>query len=145
MLRLSGSFGRLAPLLLVHSAVIGAPLVLQCPARYPEPEHLKKMLASGWRAPVDGTVNAPLDQAGALTGSTAENAELRGSEFPNGTGSRFDFLGTAEDGEKWVFCSYAAQLGRVRLFHAVPLAAKRCEAHVKKSRDRVVAATIRCD
>lgn len=145
MLRLSGSFGRLAALLLMHSAVIGAPLTLQCPARYPEPERLKKMLASGWRASAAGAVNAPLDQAGALTGLPEENAELRGSEFPNGTGSRFNFHGTPEDGEKWVFCSYAAKQGRVRLLHAAPIAAKRCEAHVKRSGKRVVAATIRCD
>lgn len=145
MLKLSGSFGRLAVLLLAHSAVIGAPLALQCPARYPEPAHLKKMLASGWRASAAGAVNAPLDQAGALTGSPEENAELRGSEFPNGTGSRFNFLGTAEDGEKWVFCSYVTEQGRVRLLHAVNIATKRCEAHVKRSSERVVAATIRCD
>lgn len=145
MLKPFGSFGSLFALSLAHCAAIGAPLVLQCPVSYPDSEHLKKMLASGWRVSGAGTPDAPLGQAGALTGLPEDNAELRGSEFPNGTGSRFNFYGTQEDGDKWVFCSYAVKAGSVRLMHAVPTAAKRCEAHVKKSGERLLAATLRCE
>lgn len=143
MLKPSGLFFSLSALFLSQSAV-AAPLVLQCPLRYPDKPQLLEMRNKGWYAPGAAKPGAPLNQAGALTGPAEANGELRGTDLPNGRGRRFNFHGTDEDGEKWVFCNYGNGSLDLRLMYAVPVSGKFCETSEKRTGQRLVTARIRC-
>ena len=62
-----------------------------------------------------------------------------------GRGRRFNFYGTEEDGEKWVFCNYENGRLDLRLMRSVPVSTKRCETSESRARGRLVAASIRCE
>jgi hypothetical protein len=126
-------------------AVVAAPLVLECPSRYPGERLLSDLRQQGWYAPATGAAGSWLNQAGALTGPAEQNGELRGSDLADGSGRRFNFYGTEEDGEKWVFCNYANGRNDLRLIRAIPVGTKRCEAREKHARGRLVAASIWCE
>jgi hypothetical protein len=126
-------------------AVLSAPLVLHCPVRYPDDKNLLKMRNNGWYAPSAGVAGSALNQTGALTGPAEQNAELRGSDLSNESGRQFNFYGTEADGEKWVFCNYDNGRLYLRLMYAIPVETKRCETNERRTRGRLVAASIRCD
>ena len=140
----SGLFFSLIALYLTQAAV-AAPLVLQCPLRYPDEQRLLEMRNKGWYAPVTDRAGLLLNQAGALTGLAEANGELRGNDLPNGRGRRFHFHGTDEDGEKWVFCNYDNGGSDLRLMYAVPVRMRFCETSEKRTGQRLAAASIRCD
>lgn len=140
----SGLFFNLIALLLTQAAV-AAPVILQCPLRYPTEPQLLEMRNKGWYAPVAAAPGALLNQAGALTGPAVANGELRGNDLPNGRGRRFNFHGTDEDGEKWVFCNYESGRSDLRLMYAVPVSSRFCETGEKRTAGRLVAASIRCE
>ncbi|USX19571.1 hypothetical protein NHH82_27650 [Oxalobacteraceae bacterium OTU3REALA1] len=131
--------------LLLTQAAVAAQLVLQCLLRYPDEKQLLEMRNKGWYAPAATTPGAPLNQAGALTGPAEANGELRGTDRPNGRGRRFNFHGTDEDGEKWVFCNYKNGSLDLRLMYAVPVSSKFCETSEKRTGQRLDAAGIRCE
>lgn len=70
--------------------------------------------------------------------------ELRGVDLPRGAGREFGFEGTAEDGEKLVYCGYGDGAD-IRLAHRLPVAVKRCETREQRLRQRLVAVSIRCE
>ena len=125
-------------------ATFSAPLNLPCPSQYPDDRQLSKMRGDGWYAPSSGVAGSALNQAGALTGTADQNGELRGSDLPSGKGRRFEFDGTADDGDKWVFCNYESGRADVRLMYPLPVQAKRCETDEKRLHERVLAAATRC-
>jgi hypothetical protein len=99
----------------------------------------------GWYTPTAGAAGSRLNQAGALTGPPEQNAELRGTDLANRRGRRFNFYGTQEDGEKWVFCNYDSGVSDLRLMRELAVSTKRCETQEKWARKHLVAATIRCE
>ena len=143
MLKPSGLFFSLSVLFLTQAAV-ATPLVLHCPTRYPDKQQLLDMRDKGWYAPRPAASGAVLNQAGALTGPAEANGELRGTDLSNGRGRRFNFHGTDEDGEKWVFCSYENGSLDLRLMYPVPVSSKFCETSEKRIGQRLVTASIRC-
>lgn len=144
MLKPSGLFFSLIALFLTQAAA-AAPLVLQCPLRYPDAQRLLEMRNKGWYAPTSDVAGALLNQAGALTGPAEANGELRGTDLRNESGRRFNFHGTDEDGEKWVFCNYENGSLDLRLMYAVPVSSRFCETREKRTGRRLVAASIRCE
>lgn len=132
--------------LFAAQAGAAAPLVLHCPSQYPDEKLIARLRQQGWYTPAPGAAGSPLNQVGALTGPAEQNGELRGSELTNGR-RRFNFYGTEEDGEKWVFCNYGDGPKDLRLMRAVPVSTKRCETSESQSRvpGRLVAASISCD
>lgn len=126
-------------------AAVASPLVLHCPSQYPGVELMSGLRQQGWYAPTVGSAGSPLNQAGVLTGPAEQNGELRGGELANGSGRRFNFYGTEEDGEKWLFCNYENGRNDLRLMRAIPISIKRCETNERRARGRLVAASIRCE
>jgi len=102
----SGLFFSAIVLALASIQATAAPLSLQCPASYPAERQLLDLRAKGWHAPAMSEQGLPLTEAGLLTGPPEDNGELRGGDLPNDTGRRFNFAGTSDDGEKWVYCDY---------------------------------------
>lgn len=85
----------------------------------------------------------PLTEAGLLTGQPEDNGELRGGDLPNDTGRRFNFAGTSDDGEKWVYCDYGNG-NYLRLAYRLPVGIKRCETDEPMTHRRLASARIRC-
>lgn len=141
---LSGSFSSIL-LLAILSTARGAPLTLECPAKYPDITQMQALATKGWRAPFLGAPNAPLEEVGVSLGPAEENGRLQGDPLQAGTGERFHFHGLKGELEKWVFCGYHIPSGYARLMYQVPIEGRRCETRLKRSRGRLVAARIWCD
>lgn len=140
----SGLFSSAFLLILVR-ATAAEPLALQCPGKYPDLIEMQSLQAQGWRALFPGAPKAPLEEVGVSLGPAAENGELQGEELPGGKGREFRFPGSALELEKWVFCGYDAPTGYARVMYQIPIDGQRCETRLKRSRGRLVAASIRCE
>ena len=103
------------------------------------------LVAQGWSAPFPGIAGAQLKQASVLIGPAEKHAELRGVQLPGGTGERFHFYGITDQLEKWAFCGYDTPAGYARLVYQIPVSGRGCETRVKRSRGRLIAASLRCD
>lgn len=130
--------------LLVVLTASAAPISLQCPVRYLGERHVIDRAPDGWDGFVSIEKGSPLRAAGAYTAEATDLFELRGEVLPRGAGREFGFEGTAEDGEKFVYCGYGDGAD-IRLVHRLPVAVKRCEIKEQRLRQRLVAASIRCE
>ena len=139
----SGLFFSAIVLALASIQATAAPLSLQCPASYPAERQLLDLRAKGWHAPAMSEQGLLLTEAGLLTGPPEDNGELRGGDLPNDTGRRFNFAGTSDDGEKWVYCDYGNGNG-LRLAYRLPVGIKRCETDEPMTHRRLASARIRC-
>lgn len=140
----SGLFFSAIVLALASIQATGAPLSLQCPASYPAERQLLDLRAQGWHAPVMSKQGLPLIEAGLLTGQPEDNGELRGGDLPTDIGRRFNFAGTSDDGEKWVYCDYGNGK-HLRLAYRLPVGIKRCETVEPMTRRRLASARILCE
>lgn len=120
------------------------PLVLECPSRYPDLVQMHELAARGWLTPAPGIPNGPLEQVGVSVGPPERNGELRGAPLRGGTGERFQYDVVREDLEKWAFCEYGMPSGYARVMYRIPAGGTACETRLRRSRGRLVGASIRC-
>ena len=130
--------------LLVALTASAEPISFQCPARYLGERHVIDRAPAGWDGFVSIEKGSLLRAAGAYTAEAKDQFELRGADLPRGAGREFRFEGTDDDGEKFVYCGYGDGAD-IRLVRRLPVAVKRCEISEQRSRQRLVAAMIRCE